>query len=700
MPDSPESPPAPMSDDPPVSNPPENAAPQGLLAAAARNDRRLFDSLNEGVWERDLNTGEVWYSPRYKALLGFEDHELPNLIEAVRERLHPDDLPSVQHAFGQAAQGLGSGESQARVRTKDGSYRWFRGRFKVWPDAQGRAWMLVGALYDVHDQIVATETLKAQQAVLEERVRERTQGLEAALQQAEAQRLEAERANRTKASFLAHMSHELRTPLNGVLGMTQLAQALALGAEQRRYLELARQAGQTLLGFLDDVLDFAQAEAGRMQLRDEAFDLAGLAAETLRSFMPTVRRKGLQVGFDYIGDITQVRADAGRVRQIISNLLGNAIKYTDTGRILLIVAVEAGADGAPCHVRLRVRDTGAGMDEATAARVFEPFEQGDSGIDRRHGGSGLGLSVVQVLARLMGGDVSVRSRPGHGSEFRVELRLAAEAEQPLRALVAAVPRGSHAWVLVRDAVHGEGICQRLARIGWSCELLTGVAAAIDRLSRATATGTAPDWVLIGEDALDADTDFDGLRRCLRPGVSVTLLLRPDFHLGHVHAATERLQMKIAIAPLTPAELCSIPGRERGAPAPLPPLQPPASVLVVEDNPLNQIIAREMVTALGLQPSVVGSGEEAVLSCRRTPPDLVLMDIQMPGMDGLEATRQLRALQNAGELRRFPIIALTAHAMASDRQASLEAGMDEHLTKPMQLEQLRGVLSQWLGADRA
>ncbi|MES3014493.1 MAG: ATP-binding protein, partial [Pseudomonadota bacterium] len=503
--------------------------------------------------------------------------------------------------------------------------------------------------------------------------------------------------------------HELRTPLNGVLGMNQLAQTLALGAEQRRYLELAQQAGQALLGFLDDVLDFARAETGRLSLHDAPLDLAGLATETLRSFMPSVRRKGLQVGFDYVGEITHVHADAGRLRQIIANLLGNAIKFTDRGNIVLIVAVEANAhesDGAPCRVRLRVRDSGVGMDEATAARVFEPFEQGDSGIDRRHGGTGLGLSVVRMLARLMGGDVSVRSRPGQGSEFRVDLRLAAEPDQPLRALAASAPRPGHVWVLARDADYGAGLGKRLARLGWSAQVLPGIGQAIERLNAPAAE--APGCVVIAEDALTPDPDFARLRRGLRDTVPVTLLLRPDFDLGSVHAATERCHIRIAIAPLAPTDLhallkAEVPSARAQPPAPLalttlPPDSQP-SVLVVEDNLMNQIIAREMVAALGLRPAVVGSGEEAMLSCRSTPPDLVLMDIQMPGMDGLETTRRLRALQAAGELRRFPIIALTAHAQASDRQASLAAGMDEHLTKPVQLDQLRSVLSQWLAPGR-
>jgi len=412
----------------------------GLANAGPRHPGRVFDSLAEGVWERNLNTDEVWYSPRYKALLGFADDELPNAMESMRSRMHPDDQPAVRLAFASATDRLGEGECRARMLTRSGQWRWMRGRVRVWPDDLGRPELLIGALLDVHDEVLAIGALKAEHVTLEERVRERTRGLEAALQ-------EAKHANLAKAAFLAHMSHELRTPLNGVMGMTQLAQALAAGDEQRRYLELAQQSGHALLRILDDVLDFARVEAGRLQLQDEDIDLAQVAAETLRSFMPEVRAKGLEVGFDYIGDITAVRADAGRLRQIISNLIGNAIKFTDRGRVSLIVEVGAAEAGA-CPVRLRVRDTGIGLDDATAARVFEPFEQGDSGTNRRHGGTGLGLSIVRMLARLMGGDVSVRSRPGLGSEFRVELRLAALAEQPLRALTAAGTLPGHAWVLL------------------------------------------------------------------------------------------------------------------------------------------------------------------------------------------------------------------------------------------------------------
>ncbi len=689
-----------MSHDPGSPLPPE-PAPLSLLQAAAQHDRRLFESLSEGVWERDLTTNEAWYSPRYKQMLGFADHELPNLQDAMRARIHPADLPLLEQAYAHATATLGEAQCQTRIRTRVGDYRWFRGRVRVWPDESGNPAILVGALYDVHDHMLTTEALKAQQAVLEERVRERTQGLALALQQAEAQQRAAERANQAKAVFLAHMSHELRTPLNGVLGMTQLAQSRSISPEQRRYLELAQQSGQSLLRVLEDVFDFARAEAGRLTLQPEEFDLAELAAETLRGFLPAVRAKSLQVSFDYVGDITRVGGDAGRVRQIISNLISNAIKFTEQGYILLVLEVEP-LSATACKVRIRMRDSGVGMDEATAQKVFDPFEQADSSPGRRHGGTGLGLSIVRMLAGMMGGDVTVRSTPALGSEFSVELQLATLPEQPLDALAAAHAETSgHAWLLVRTAANGARLQKRLERIGWACEVMTEVEYAIERLERGP--NAAPDCIVIAEDTLTPNTDFARLRAGLPAEVPITLLLRPDFELGTVRATAEKSQLRVLIAPLTPADLYALVQPETSGdtvPAPLASAPVRPSVLVVEDNPMNQIIAREMVSALGMDPAIVASGEEAMVSCQSTAPDLVLMDIQMPGMDGLETTRRLRALQAEGSLRPFPIIALTAHAMAADRQASLDAGMDEHLTKPIQLDQLRSVLRHWLSADPA
>jgi signal transduction histidine kinase/CheY-like chemotaxis protein len=537
---------------------------------------------------------------------------------------------------------------------------------------------------------------EAQHALLEQQVRERTRSLENALRVADEQRSAAERANQAKASFLAHMSHELRTPLNGVLGMLQLARPLATSPEQRRYLQLARESGQSLQNILGDVLDFANAEAGRLELQHEDFDLAQLATDTLRTFMPGLYAKSLQVNFDYVGDITRLRGDAGRVRQILSNLISNAIKFTERGYVLLVVETEPAERGA-CRVRLRMRDSGIGMDAGTVERVFHAFEQGDSGSARRHGGTGLGLSIVRLLARMMNGSVSVRSTPALGSEFSVELLIAAQDTQPVPALAASSPAAGNAWLLVQNAPRAGRLQKRLARIGWTSEVMPDVAAAVERLAQ---PGPAPGCLVIAEDALAPDAGFAQLRACLPAGVPVTLLLRPDFDVRTVRPAAEQWQVRVVVSPMTPADLYDLVRPDVEFNSVSAPLMDAAAalhlnVLVVEDNPLNQIIAREMVAALGLVPAVVASGEEAVRRCRDVAPDLVLMDIQMPGMDGLETTRRLRALQAAGDLRPFPIVALTAHAMASDRHASLDAGMDEHLTKPIQLEHLRHVLGHWL-----
>jgi PAS domain S-box-containing protein len=688
-----------MSDDAPA--PAKITAPAaGIAAAAADRDGRLFDSLHEGVWERDLRTDEVWYSPRYKELLGFTDAELPDEREALRDRLHPDDQAVVAEIYAAAEARIGSGEAQVRLRMKGGGWRWFRGRVRVWPDLGDRPAVLVGAICDVHEQVLAHQALEAQSAALEARVRERTQGLEDALRQAEAERLAAERASRAKASFLAHMGHELRTPLNGMLGMNQLALPLALGHEQRRYLELAQQSGLALQHLLDDVLDFARADAGQLQLHDEPFDLAQLAAETLRSSLPETHARGLQVGFDYVGGITLVHGDPGRVRQIVSSLVGNAVRFTERGEVVLTVAVEAGEPGA-CNVLVAVQDTGIGMDEATAQRIFDPFEQGDSGIARRHGGTGLGLSMVRLLAGLMGGRVSVKSRPGVGSVFEVGLQLVVRDEQPLAALAAAHTAPGHAWLVGRGGVSGRFIQARLERIGWSSELLSGIDAAIDEL-RIRGPRGAPGCIAIGGSALTPGADFPELYDRLPPGVPVTLLLRPDFDLQTVQSAAERPRVQVMIAPITAADLYALVRRGVG-PAraePAPGVMPKPNVLVVEDNPINQIIAVEMVVALGMTALVVCNGEEAVTSCQQAAPALVLMDIQMPGMDGLETTRRLRRLQAEGRLQHFPIIALTSHAMPSDRDASLEAGMDEHLSKPIQLDRLRRVIEHWLATAQA
>jgi signal transduction histidine kinase/CheY-like chemotaxis protein len=614
-----------------------------------------MDVVGEGVWEHELTSlqpSQAWHSPRCRDLLG------PGLADdpsALRAQVDPPDRPHWDALVGAAIRAPGRNvQGRLRLRTADGSPRWFQVRMRATADGAGPATRLAGSLREVDSDPASGQA---------------------------------------KAAFLAHMSHELRTPLNAVLGMTELAQRLATHNEQRGYLDLAQQSGQALLRLLGDVIDYARAEAGELALRLETFDLAQLMAETCRGFMPQLRERKLTMLYDYLGEQTRFQGDPARVRQIVSNLLANAARFTAQGHVALVTEVRAQPDG-PWLLRIQVHDTGTGMDDATLERVFKPFEQGDNSARRQHGGTGLGLSLTRKLAALMAGRVTATSLPGRGSVFTVELRLAAAA-QP-----AAAPHPpGHAWLVVRGATTSPWLPRRIERLGWTTELIPDLAQATQR---ARLGGRLPDCVVLAEDGLDDSSDLEALRQALPDGTRVTLLLRPDFHQPVLLERAARSRMAVLLKPLTPAELRSVASAEaRPAPArpePSTPMRPGMHVLVVEDNPLNQLVAREMLMVLGMKVSVAASGEEALAHCLEKAPDLVLMDIQMPGMDGVEATRRLRAMQADGSLPAFPIVALTAHALAADRQSSLDAGMDEHLTKPMQFESLRTVLDQWRPDD--
>jgi signal transduction histidine kinase/CheY-like chemotaxis protein len=790
--------------------------------ASARDDRleRLLESLEEGVWERDLLSGRAWYSPRFKHLLGFASGDLPDDPSVVRLRVHPADLAQVDAAHAAAALDGRGASLTLRLLVRDGQWRWFRERLRVWPDEHGRPTRLVGTLLDlddqqrahdelermtarferaiaasdeglfeavwdqddvqlsararelvglppdtgpasyvalrarihpddvervraevaaaalangrwqvvyrarrfdqpdryqwfrergtahrdaagalrvsgmladVHDQVTSTERLEA-------RVARRTAELADALKQADAQRLAAEGANRAKASFLGQMSHELRTPLNGVLGMLQLAQRTAESAEQRRCLQLAQQAGNSLLRLVDDILDFARAEAGKLTLRDEPFDLESLLAETMRSFAPAIAARGVHALFDYQGPVCTLGGDPGRLRQVVSNLVSNAAKFTEAGSVQLVAAVgDLDAQGRR-RVTLEVRDTGPGMDAETAQRVFEPFEQADLSIARRHGGTGLGLPIVSMLVALMGGHVEVETSPGAGSTFRVVLDLRQVAPPADEARLAP----GHALLVQRDAMPAAWATRRLARDGWTAETVASIADAIVRLDAPGAE--TPQLVLIGESALSGDDDFEGLRQRLAGEVPVVLLVRPDFSAPALVSRAEVHGVQLVFAPLTRRELRQILHAPVQAatvePAPRaaePPAPAGPRVLVVEDNALNRLIAHEMLGAMGAQALLAESGEAALELCETATPDLVLMDIQMPGLDGLETARRLRRLQAGGRLPAFPIVALTAHAMPGDREASLQAGMDDHLTKPIQFPELQAVVDRYARA---
>jgi CheY-like chemotaxis protein len=405
--------------------------------------------------------------------------------------------------------------------------------------------------------------------------------------------------------------------------------------------------------------------------------------------MPLVRSKGLSVRYDWIGEPTWVASDEPRVRQIVGNLVGNAAKFTERGHIAMLATLADHPQRSGWRwLTLDVEDTGPGLSPDRAARVFDDFVQGDASLSRAHGGTGLGLSIARELARRMGGDISVRSVSGQGSVFTLNLPLpAAPDPAPL-----VDPAPGLAWLLYRQPELGEWLQRRLARLGWTSRLLVDAAAAVEQAAR---TPDLPQLVVVAEHVMDGACDLGALRRAL-PAAQITLLIRPDWHHPEMEQQALALGMSFSVMPLTPRDLrlLTVPTLP-AAPAPPPPVAAgPGHVLVVEDNAVNRMIAEEFLRTLGIPTRTAEDGAQAIDACAEAPPALVLMDLQMPVMDGLTATRALRERQRRGELPAFPIVALTAHAMSTDAQACRDAGMVGYLTKPLLLEALRVEVARW------
>jgi signal transduction histidine kinase/CheY-like chemotaxis protein len=587
--------------------------------------------------------------------------------------------------------GEGPWEATYRIRQHDGSYRWFRGRGRTVRSEKGELRM-TGMLGDVHQQVLDRQELDQHRQNLTALVAERTASLDAALKEAQRQRSQAEQANRAKSEFLAHMSHELRTPLNGMLGMTELALRVSEDPAQRRYLEVALNSGRSLLRLINDVLDFSRSDSQLPPMEEAPYDLADLLANVVRSLMPTMRPKGLGLRFDWQGEeLTRVCGDALRVRQVVTNLVGNACKYTPQGH----VAVRAGIERAdavsptPAWAVVQIEDTGPGIDASRREAVFEPFVQGDPSLTRGHGGAGLGLAISRRLARAMGGDVTLLRSGEEGSvfQFRWPVQLDTAASPPVG------HRAGHAWLLSERPAAGDWIAQRLGRMGWTAEVKAGV---VTTLNDAGTASVLPQLVLVSEQVMSEPADLAALRAAL-PAAHIALTVRADWNQPALEEAARLHRMPLAVVPLTPRDLHAL----LTAAAPLAPEgasatpQRRAQILVVDDNAVNRMVIEAMLGELDAQPLSAEDGAQALACCRHQAPDLVLMDLQMPVMDGLATTRRLRELQREGRLPRFPILALTAHAGDDDRRQALDAGMDDYLTKPLQLPMLEAALRRWI-----
>ncbi len=511
-----------------------------------------------------------------------------------------------------------------------------------------------------------------------------------------AARDEAERAGQAKTAFLATMSHEIRTPLNAVLGLTDVLLATDLTDEQRGHLETVAGSGDSLLSLINDILDFSKIEAGELDLEAAPFDLVGVVYDVAQLLAPTASGAGLDLLVDVAGDGPwQVVGDGSRFRQVVTNLVGNAVKFTSEGHVVLRLTGTAAEGRLRC--RLSVVDTGIGISPDQRHRLFRSFSQVDASVTRSYGGTGLGLAISQRIARAMGGDIQVHSELGVGSTFTVALDLP---------LAPAVPDGPSAdglaglrLLVVDDSPTNLRILEhQLARHGAECVLADGGPAALELLDR----GTGVDVAVLDLDMPGMDGDVLAARLRARPGTADLPLVLvsssatlPAERYAHFDARLnkpvrpERLARTVrSVAPRGRTEDASG-GGERGRlalPAPARSLR----VLVAEDNAVNAQLMSLYLRQLGHQCTHVGDGEQAVDAVLRGTHDVVLMDAQMPVLGGVEATAAIRLLPLATQPR---IYAVTASVLAADRTAFLEAGADGFLTKPIRMATLRDALDE-------
>jgi two-component system, sensor histidine kinase and response regulator len=672
----------------------QNIQADEALRRTEEKYRGIFENAAEGIFQTSLNGNLVTANPALARMFGYASaDQMTSSVTDVATQLLADP--------GQGAEFVRRVREEDRIsdfevvgRRKDGSEVWLSMSGHALRDETGERVGIEGTIADITDQKQAEA----------EMVRARTL---------------AEEASRAKSEFLANMSHEIRTPMNGIIGMSEILLDTELNPEQEEYARTVRGSGETLLTIINDILDFSKIDAGRLNLETIPFDLQREVEEVVSLLAGRAHEKGLELAAFIEPDVpSAIRGDPFRLRQVLTNLVGNAIKFTEEGEVLVHARTAGDSNGAVI-VRFEVRDTGIGMGEEDQRRLFEAFSQADLSTTRRYGGTGLGLAISKQLVELMGGEIGAESEPGAGSAFWFTLRLEKQGDVAQRKPASRANLRDMRVLLVDDNATNRKILHRqMDTWGMRDGIAENGAQAIGMLRDAVHSGDPYDLAILDMQMPDmdglqlarhmkADPELYGTRLVLLTSIGLdmgqeardagidALLPKPVRQsrlydtvatvMGGDEVGASRYPEKEELRRAVQGSLAE--GEERPA---------RGRILLAEDNLVNQRVALKMLERLGYQVDVAADGAEAVEAVMRSSYAAVLMDVQMPEMDGYEATREIRRREGNGH--RTPIIAMTAHAMQSDREEALEAGMDEHITKPVKADVLREVLDRQLGGS--